>query len=40
MEAPSIRAAMAHHQRGEIAQAESMYVELLRQKPDDADALH
>jgi len=40
MEAPSIRAAMAHHQRGEIAQAESMYVELLRQKPDDTDALH
>jgi predicted TPR repeat methyltransferase len=40
MEAPSIRAAMAHHQRGEIAQAESMYVELLRQQPDDANALH
>ena len=40
MEEPSIRAAVAHHQRGEIPQAESMYIELLRRKPDDADALH
>jgi predicted TPR repeat methyltransferase len=40
MENPSIQAAVAHHQRGEISQAESMYVELLRHKPDDADALH
>ena len=40
MEAPSIRAAMAHHQRGEIAEAETMYVELLRHNPADADALH
>jgi len=36
----TIHDAIAHHQRGEIAQAESIYVELLRGNPSDADALH
>ena len=40
MQSKTILDAMAHHQRGETAQAESIYVELLRRKPDDADALH
>jgi predicted TPR repeat methyltransferase len=40
MEPRTIRDAMAHHQRGEPEQAESIYVELLRRNPNDADALH
>jgi len=40
MSSRTIHDAVAHHQRGELAQAESIYVELLRGNPSDADALH
>jgi predicted TPR repeat methyltransferase len=36
----TIHEAIAHHQRGEVAKAESIYVELLKRNPNDADALH
>jgi predicted TPR repeat methyltransferase len=40
MQSRTIHDAIAHHQRGESAQAESIYLELLKHQPDDADALH
>ncbi len=40
MQSRTIHDAIAHHQRGQLAQAESIYVELLRGNPSDADALH
>jgi predicted TPR repeat methyltransferase len=40
MQSRTIHDAIAHHQRGEVAQAESIYIELLRRSPNDADALH
>src|SRR5579862_9058643 len=33
-------AALAHHQAGRLAQAETLYRETLALKPDHADALH
>jgi len=32
--------AIAHHQAGSLAQAESLYLELLRRNPNDVNALH
>ncbi len=36
----SLEAALARHQRGDLAGAEQLYREILRQQPDDPDALH
>jgi predicted TPR repeat methyltransferase len=38
--ASRIREAMEHHQRGRLAEAESIYHELLAGNPNDAEALH
>ena len=35
-----LKAAIDHHQRGQLEQAESLYRKVLAQAPDDAEALH
>jgi predicted TPR repeat methyltransferase len=40
MSPPSIHQALEHHQRGRLAEAESIYLQLLRANANDADALH
>src|ERR1041384_2471504 len=37
---PTIHDALAHHQQGRVAEAESTYLQLLQKKPNDVDALH
>jgi predicted TPR repeat methyltransferase len=38
--AGTIHQAIEHHQRGRLAEAESIYLQLLRAQPNDVDALH
>lgn len=37
---PTIQAAMSHHQAGRIAQAKSLYLQILQEEPHNLDALH
>jgi predicted TPR repeat methyltransferase len=37
---PTIQDAIAHHQQGRLAEAESAYLQLLQKQPKDVDALH
>ena len=40
MPPPTIHDAIAHHQQGRLAEAESTYLQLLNAQPKDVDALH
>jgi predicted TPR repeat methyltransferase len=40
MTMPTIHDALAHHQQGRLAEAESIYLQLLKMQPKDVDALH
>ncbi|MEO8020091.1 MAG: tetratricopeptide repeat protein [Pseudomonadota bacterium] len=37
---PTIQDALEHHQQGRLAEAEAIYLQLLKTQPKDADALH